>query len=457
MDNLGVVGVSYRHADAAGVARFTVSQDEIVDRLPKLRSALGVDELVYLATCNRVELWYAAPRGHGARDLREAVFRTFTSRASVGDEARTTLRAWLEEGAAEHALLVAAGLESAQAGEREIATQLRRAWHRARHAGTLGPTLDRLCADALRVSHRAHALAIRPAVASLADLTVTQVLATRPRAVALIGVSPMTRRCGRSLLGHGVPLVVVNRSLPVARGLAAELDAEAVSLDDFRSAPNDVTALVLATGSREPVLEQDALVAWKARAGAAELLIADLGVPANVDPDAAAAAGIRRIGMDDLVEAAQGDRGERLVQLAPVRAVIDEHLDLLRGEAALRGSGEHVARLLADFERIAAADAEQLLARSARRHAAGHDGPTPRPEGLALHPDELREFAATLARKLAHLPIRGVRALGGHADPEAIARFFAEARLHRHPQTLQSSRSAAGPGHEEEARDDGAS
>lgn len=428
MDHLGVVGLSYRHGGAATVARYSIAPEHLAARLPELRARLGVAELVYVATCNRVELWYAHDRAIAAEDLRPAVHAALDGESFGGDATRPPLRAWLGEAATEHVLLVTSGLDSAQAGEREIATQVRRAWHRARDAGTTGPTLDRLCAEALRVSRRAHRVALRPAVGSLADLTTGRVLGQLSKqsgAVALVGVSPMTRRCGKALSAQGVSLVVVNRGLAAAEVLAAELGATCSPLDAFRSEPPPVSAVVLATGAQEPVLDAEALAAL-VRASAGAPLIVDLGVPANVDPEVALACGIERVGIDELVEEARRERSSHLLELAPARALIDERLQQLRGEAAVRAVGRDVAELREAFERIALADLERLLGR-------GDAAFDPAREAL------LRDFTLRLARRLAHLPLRGIRALAAEADPGTVSRFFSEARLHRVPPAPHSS------------------
>ena len=74
-------------------------------------------------------------------------------------------------------------------------------------------------------------------------------------------------------------------------------------------------------------------------------MILDFGSPNNVDPKDAAAAGIRRVGMDELVALAREHRMAHLVRLAPIRAAIDERLARLRSELATRSIGTRLASL----------------------------------------------------------------------------------------------------------------
>ena len=53
MHQIGVVGLSYRHAGVEEVARFAVPRAEVPARLPALRDLLKASEILYVGTCNR--------------------------------------------------------------------------------------------------------------------------------------------------------------------------------------------------------------------------------------------------------------------------------------------------------------------------------------------------------------------------------------------------------------------
>src|SRR5215467_10077840 len=219
MHQIGVVGLSYRHAGVDEVARFSVPKAEVAVRLPALRDALGVSEIFYVGTCNRVEVLYATEDGAAAGDARREVFHALTGREPNAGEATRILRAWTGEAAIEHLFLVACGLDSAQAGEQEIAAQIRLAWETARAAQVSGPTLDKLLGEALRMANRVRRLEANTRSPSLADLAadrVIQYVEGKQATVALVGVSPMTRRCGMILHRAAIPVVVVNRTLQAA-------------------------------------------------------------------------------------------------------------------------------------------------------------------------------------------------------------------------------------------------
>ncbi len=415
MHQIGVVGLSYRHAGVEEVARFSLPRAEVITRISALRASLGAAEILYLGTCNRVEVVFANEDSTAAGDARLEVFRALAGREPDGPEAARLLRAWTGEAAVEHLFLLACGLDSAQTGEQEIAAQLRGAWDEARSAHTCGPVLDRLMGEALAMARRVQRLSGGVRAPSLGDLAAERVLkhlGERKLPVALIGVSPMTRRCANRLARQDLPLFIVNRSPEAAAELAQTVAGQALSLEAFRRAPPQVHAVVLAAGGGEALLDEAALGLLK-RHGAP--LLIDFGVPPNVDPEAARRAGVTRIGMSDLIAAAQQRRLGELMRLAPVRAAIDERLTHLRTELATRAFGPHLADLRQAFEQIAAEEVTRALAHELR----------------TLDDDErgqLQRLASTVARRLAHLPLAGLRAAALHAEPDALEAFFAAAK-----------------------------
>jgi glutamyl-tRNA reductase len=221
----------------------------------------------------------------------------------------------------------------------------------------------------------------------------------------------------------------VNRTLAPATDYAASVSGRAVSLEQFRQQPEAVAALVLAAGGGEQVLDGRALrllaeATSRERPTRSDLgrahapLAVDFGVPPNVDPAEASLAGITRVGMSDLVQEVQQQRVTELLRLAPVRAAIDERLARLRDEMATRAIGPRLAELRGTFERIAADERDRALAQEL--HGLTED-----------QRNAIEHLTTRLARRLAHIPIAGLRAAAAHASPEVIDAFFREARLHR--------------------------
>src|ERR1700716_648169 len=119
MHQIGVVGLSYRHGGVGEGARFGAPRTEVPARLAALRTLSKAAEILYVGTCNRVEVVYATDDGSAAGDARQDVFRILTGREPQPGEASRILRAWTGEAAGEHLLLLRCGLDSAPIGEHE--------------------------------------------------------------------------------------------------------------------------------------------------------------------------------------------------------------------------------------------------------------------------------------------------------------------------------------------------
>ncbi|MGH7654989.1 MAG: glutamyl-tRNA reductase [Gemmatimonadaceae bacterium] len=416
MHRIGVVGTSWRQRRGALLAELTIPRESRIERIAELREQAGVEELVYIATCGRVEIAFATGENFSFDSCRRRIFAALTGRDAHAGEADHAMRAWHGEGAAEHLFVVASGLDSARVGESEIAGQIRDSLADATTAGTAGPRLERVFTEALRVARRVKPMTEgRIGVVSLAEIAERHAAERALRtggAVAVVGISPMTAQCAHSLAARGISVIVVNRTLARAEALAREVGGAARQLDAFRAAPDAVEVVVLATGAPEPVLGRADLERLAARTVSGEPpLVIDLGVPPNVAPEAAEAADVRRIGIDRISEEAAGDRDRLLLDFADARTVIDDALVEFRKQTAERLVGPAIAQLRLGYRRTALEGVDRLLSKSL-------------PNLGDADRETLRRWAETLASRLAHVPSIGLRDLAFTVGPAAVEAFF---------------------------------
>ncbi|HEX5012130.1 MAG TPA: glutamyl-tRNA reductase [Planctomycetota bacterium] len=382
MERIGLIGASLHGTDVAGLERLRRPAAGCEDAFVRdLADALGASEMVFLATCNRVEVIYAREEGDlpGEADLQLAA--RFLALDGAPD-AGTALVLRTGAAAARHLFRVAASLDSLLVGEDQILAQVRAAYGRGSDAGLVGPLLGPLFHHALAVGKQARSetdLARHPV--SLCNLAVNALLQDAagrpvPPRVAVVGAGEMGRLLVRALVASGLsPAVLANRSLPAARALAADCGARALSLEELRAAVVPVDVLVSATSAPGVVLERDALLRLAAAAPSGRPLLAvDLAVPRDV--------------------AAVDDPRVRVTDLDALRALAD-HNRQLRAQAAAEAErlvDRKVAAWAARFSERAADDAVTELQAAA---------------------DELlgRELAGLLSGRLAHLPAEDRRAV----------------------------------------------
>lgn len=416
MERIGLVGANSRTKSAELVASLTLPKSERIDRLPALAAEIGVTELVYIGTCNRVEVAFQGDGRTDVGEYRRRVFRALLRRPPAAGEAERSLSAWYGEGAVEHLFLVAAGLDSARLGEREIHHQVREALEMARRAGVSGTLLDHVLTKALNAAGQARRRGPDgDEPASLADIAVEHLLDRlheTPGAVAIVGVSPMTRHCAAQLARAASGLLVVNRTRETGEALALKLGGEYRSLDAFREQPDEVEALLVSTGSPEILFDRPQLERLAARTPSCEPpLVVDMSVPPNTDRTAAEAVGVHLIDMNEILGEASADRDQRLAELAPARQRIDESLARLRKSMAERSISPVIARLHQRYRETAVEGVNRLL----DKELAGLDE--------ADH-EVVRRWAEVLARRFAHVPIKGLREIASEHGMPVVKTFL---------------------------------
>ena len=416
LDNLGMIGVSWRQGQTESLAGFTLEPDTAGGALQAFAAAHNLSELAYIATCNRVELIFRTAPGGGTPDLRVPAFELLTGRRPAAGEAERKLRAWEGEGAAEHLFLIAAGLDSACLGETEIVGQVRASQALAASLGLIGPTLGLVYEEAQKIAARVRGeTALGRGRVSLAEIAVDAIrdrIGRTPGRVALVGVSPMTERAARSLATAGIDFIIVNRSIERAAQLAARYGVDYVDLESFTADPPALEALLSATGSREAILGSPALERLAARTASGEPpLIVDMAVPADVAVDACEKLGFDRIGMDAIVSRAESNREFRLTEAAEAREQVDAALDTLQQRIAER----HYAPLLGALQRRYRRTAEEGVRRLLKKELRGL-GDSER--------EAISKWSEVLARRFAHIPCLGLRGLLNSGPDGAVEAFL---------------------------------
>jgi glutamyl-tRNA reductase len=351
-----VVGANFRSAPLELLERLAID----VERRPKALAGLldleHVHEAVVVSTCNRVEVYTAISRFHGAAgDVR----RFLADLHGLGlEEFASHLYDYYEERAVQHLFAVAAGVDSMVVGEAQILGQVREAFQAAQAERTVGPVLSALFARAIKVGRRARSeTGIGAGLAS--TVTVGLRVAGRQlgglagRRALLVGAGGVARLAGRALREAGAgELVVANRTAATGAALARELGGRAVPLERVTDELALADLTVAATAGTTPTVTAAAVAdALARRAGPGPLVLLDLGVPRDVEPEVRGLGGIVLADLDALRAVLETDEGPRR-EVERVRGLI------ARETAAFMG-GQREARLVPTI-RALRARAEQV-------------------------------------------------------------------------------------------------
>jgi glutamyl-tRNA reductase len=319
-----VVGVSHRSAPVALLERLALDAGGVTKLIADVAASEHVTETTVISTCNRLEVYADVDRFHGSI---EEVSRLLVERAGETPEALVPhLYVHYDDGAVSHLFNVAAGLDSMVVGEGQILGQTRDALRLGQELGTVGPALNVLFQQALRVGKRSRA---ETDIDRAAPSLVTAALERIPgrvagRRVVVVGAGSMASLAAATVHRMGASdLAVVNRTPDRAERLAREYAARPVSLLDLDVELGRADVVISCTGATGVLISRDTLEAARAHTSS-PLALVDLALPHDVDPAAAELPGVTVLGLAALAEELKGSDSARGVE--DVRTIVAQEI-----------------------------------------------------------------------------------------------------------------------------------
>jgi glutamyl-tRNA reductase len=306
-----VLGLSHRSAPIALLEAAALDPSGAAALATAIGDGEHVDEVVVLATCNRVEVYAVAATFHGAvAEIGDAL-------AAVTGVPLAVLREHLyvhyEDRAIAHVFSVACGLDSMAIGEGQVLGQLRAALRSAQERGQAGVTLNALFQKALRVGKRAHAeTGIDTVSVSMVEAGLRHAAeiggSLADARVLVVGAGSMSSLAATTISRLGpADLVIVNRTRAKAEHLAAATGGRALPLQDLEAALSQADLIISCTGAVGHVITAETVAAAAdSRSGGPQVLV-DLALPRDVAPDVADLPGVHVVGLAEIGEALAAD------------------------------------------------------------------------------------------------------------------------------------------------------
>jgi len=269
---LTVLGIDLRHVPVGDFERVRPDQESAEGIRDRLANLAGLEEFALLVTCNRVELYAWAHLDEsleklallilGLDDLSDRVYRIAGSEVT------------------EHAVNLVAGHLSELTCETPIVNQWKDSFRRAFDRNEAGVHLQRLHDQALVIAKKVRSFH-RGAQNGLPDLVARLVAGRRAKTgprVLVLGAGAMGRDVGYRLLrDSGLEVTWANRTV---ERIPAGATCEKLSIDEALSGIDRFDQVVTVLGTADPVLRPVHVVGREA-----PIVLIDLGMPRNVDPE----------------------------------------------------------------------------------------------------------------------------------------------------------------------------
>ena len=390
------IGLNHHTAPVEVRERAAVAAENLDEALKDISRHSYIEEATILSTCNRTEVYCHVP------DTRiETVSNWLCDFHELRkEEVEPYLYALPDRDAVQHAFRVASGLDSLVIGEPQILGQMKTAFAKAHKNGNTGKILNRLFQNTFSVAKEIRtSTAIGSSAVSVAYAAVTLSKSIfsdiAQQTVLLVGAGETIELTCRHLYRQGVrKMIIANRTMSRADGLADEFGAEVISLHELPTRLPDADMVFSSTASTLPILGkgmfESALKLRKNR----PVFVVDLAIPRDVEPEVGDLKNVFLYTVDDLQAVVTENLESRKQAAVEAEKIVTERADdfmlWFRSLASVP-----TLRELRDRTR-AIKDSELNNAR--RRLQAGDD------------PAEVLElFAHTLSQKFMHHPTESLR------------------------------------------------
>ena len=317
------LGLNHRTASVDVREQFALPEGQLPELLERLCKTTEATEAVLLSTCNRVEI-YAATNGQTnkllddmrdflleGREVEESVFYEKTGADSL-----------------EHLFKVASGLDSMVLGETEILGQLKVAYQVALEHKYTGGQLNKAFQKAFNTAKKIRTeTQIQRGSVSVANVAVE--LAGKifdqlnDRTVMVIGAGDTSEKAARALLSRGAKSVIVsNRSFDRAEQLASELGGKAVQFDNWENEFASIDIIISSTSAPHYVIDRKKLEPLQAGRHHRPLLLVDIAVPRDIEPEVNFLEDVYLYNIDDLQAIADDYLRLREEEVAKCEAII---------------------------------------------------------------------------------------------------------------------------------------
>ena len=409
-----VLGLSHKSAPLDVREQAFIPEAGVGECVRRLIDHDLIDSGVLLSTCNRTEL-YAITSANDTPDRLFESFGLWPHQLPFEAWRRFAYRLTGDDAMA-HLFFVAGGLDSLMIGEAQVLGQLKRALARARQAGALDVHLEIIIRGALRAAKRIRhetGLGRRPVSVSHAAVAAAQdVLGSLAgRRVLVLGAGEMSEVTLRLLRNQRIGQVyLASRTFQRADELAQPAGATAVPFEAIEEIIGVVDIIVSSSSAPHHLLDAGRVMTFQQRRDGRPLLIVDMAVPRDIDPDAGGVAGVQVLNIDDLQRVAEANREEREAFIPAAEQIVAEEVRATRRALDARESAPTIQALVTRIAHLRDGVLERHLA-----HV---------PAAEVETREAMRELAEALTARFLDGPIRALR---GSPDPTLEAAVMHDA------------------------------
>ncbi len=332
VEKIKIIAFTHKTTNLSDIGKLHIQQDALKSRLESLKCAVGLNELFYLSTCNRVEFVISSPQKIDTAFLYHffAAFDPTWDNTQL-DWAVETAQVFAGDEALRHLFYVASSIDSLVVGEREIITQVRNSYETCNEIGITGDLIRLAIKKTIEVAKEVYThtnIAKNPvSVVSLAYRKLRALNIKKDARFLIIGSGVTNSTMAKYLKKHQYGnFTIFNRTLENAQKLAAELNGKAYPLTELTNYKDGFDIIVTCTGASGSIITKEI---YKSLLGndQSKKVVIDLAIPNDLDAEILNSYDINLIAINNLQEVAKENLLAREQELEACKVIVEKNIE----------------------------------------------------------------------------------------------------------------------------------
>lgn len=330
LNNYKIITITHRQTKLKDIGEFVLPEEgeALKQRLTNLKTMFQLDELMYLATCNRVMYVFNTAQkidNHWCHHF----FKTIKTELSA-DLIKNNAIIYEGEEAMRHLYRVASSVDSLVVGEREILRQLRTAFEQCQTWKLTDYQLKLAFQSAIVAAKEVYdqtKIGEKPvSVVSLAVQKMQRFQFSKNARILLIGAGQTNTLVAKFLKKYQYQNIdIFNRTFEKAEKLAKLVNGTAHRYEDLSNYKKGFDCLIVCTGATQAIINSDLYRSLEQEDKDKKVVI-DLSIPNNVDKEVTTSFNMNYIEIEDLRQLAKENLAFRVKEVSKAEHVLESHI-----------------------------------------------------------------------------------------------------------------------------------
>ena len=324
MQEIHLIGINHKTSKVSDRERFIIDDSNLIYLNDFLRLKLDkrISGFFGLSTCNRTEIYF-----YGDRGVENDVLELTKEALNISDIPDKNFYIYDGLKALEHMCRVCCGIDSQVVGEQEIFGQFKNAYNSAKAFKIVGKELMIYVEKVFEIAKKVRTetkIGINPLSVSGLSFNLVKEIFENPenKQVLVIGGGDLAKSIIKNLFDKGVRSIsAINRTIKEIK-ISEDFSIIPMPLNLVHREIVNADIIICSASSLTPIIGKGAVENALKNRGNKPMMIIDLAVPRNVEPEIKDLELVYLFSIDDIEKISQDNLEERLVEAGRGKEII---------------------------------------------------------------------------------------------------------------------------------------